>query len=133
MTITGVRRLRRKTDASRPASPQRDSADTGHEGGTADFAPGHPESLHGADSDPDGGTEAALDEQLHRERGGVPSARRETAEERAARCVVVEMERLRIELCGERLDGRSVHPQRLRDVLPARGEILEVHPLRLTH
>src|SRR6184192_239170 len=36
-------------------------------------------------------------------------------------------------LSGERLDGRGVHPQRLRDVLPARGEILEVHALRLTH
>jgi len=53
----------------------------------------------------------ALDEQPHRERSRVPAARREAAEERIARRLLVEMERLRIELGGKALDPLGIDAQ----------------------
>ena len=52
-----------------------------------------------------GGSEIAVDQELHRDRGGVPAARRETAEQRADRGPFIEMERLGIEFGGKALDA----------------------------
>jgi hypothetical protein len=51
----------------------------------------------------------ALHQQPHRHGRGVPSARDQLAEEGALRCLFVQVERLRIELRGERLDAVSRH------------------------
>lgn len=56
-----------------------------------------------------------LDIQTHRDRGGMPTARRQTLEERALGGLVVRVKRLRIELDRECLDLRfvnSMHPAR---------------------
>src|SRR5437899_2626087 len=58
-----------------------------------------------------GGTEIALDQQLHRQRGRVPSARGEPVEEGAARGLCVRVERLRVELRRERLDRGRINLQ----------------------
>src|SRR5438270_12083672 len=72
-----------------------------------------------------GGAEAALDEKTHGKRGGMPSARRQAAEERVAGSGFVEMERLRIELGGEGLDRGCVQPKRFRHELLSGSEFLE--------
>jgi hypothetical protein len=54
--------------------------------------------------DPTGDWRPAVHEQPHRDCGRVPSARREAAEQRRLGSLVVEVERLRVELCRERLD-----------------------------
>jgi hypothetical protein len=51
-----------------------------------------------------------LDIQTHRDRGGMPTARRQTLEERALGGLVVRVKRLRIELDRECLDLRFVKP-----------------------
>src|SRR5437870_12796829 len=68
-----------------------------------------------------------LHEELHRDRGGVPSAGDELLEERRPRAGLVEVERLRIELAGKTLDRSRVDDRaRLRrEHLPG-SEILEV-------
>ena len=48
--------------------------------------------------------EIAFDEQPHRDRGRVPSARGETTKDRASGGSFVEMKRLWIEFCGKALD-----------------------------
>jgi hypothetical protein len=53
----------------------------------------------------------------------VPTARGETAEEGAARGIVVEMERLRIEFGRESLDRRRVDAAACGDVSLPRGEL----------
>jgi hypothetical protein len=53
-----------------------------------------------------------LDIQTHRDRGGVPTARRQALEERALGGMLVRMKGLRIELIGECLDLRFVKPVR---------------------
>src|SRR5947208_1597455 len=52
-----------------------------------------------------GGFEVALDQQSHRERGGMPAACRQAAEYRVARRLFVLVERLRIEFRRECLDA----------------------------
>src|SRR5678815_3952840 len=64
----------------------------------------------GAD-DAAGGPQVARHQQLHGHGGGVPAARRETAEYRALRGCVVQVERLRVELGGEALDPLGVDAQ----------------------
>ena len=56
----------------------------------------------------------------------MPAACGEAAEERTARRLVVQMEWLRIELCGEGLDGGRVDTKRCRDELLSRGEVFEI-------
>jgi hypothetical protein len=53
-----------------------------------------------------------LDIQTHRDRGGVPTARRQALEERALSGMLVRMKGLRIELNSECLDLRFVKPVR---------------------
>src|SRR5262249_44756827 len=64
----------------------------------------------GAD-DAAGGLELAVDQKPHGHRGGMPAARRQAAEDARVRRVLVEMERLRIELGGKRLDAFLVDAQ----------------------
>jgi DNA-binding MarR family transcriptional regulator len=75
--------------------------------------------------DPASRAEFAGDQQPHRHRGGVPTARRQAAEQALAPGFVVEMKRLRVELGGERRDRRGLDPQRRRGVALPGGEILE--------
>src|SRR5205823_10343484 len=72
-----------------------------------------------------GGAEAAFDQKPHGERGGVPSARRQAGEEGFAGGGFIEMERLRIELRGERLDRRRVETKLVREVFLSRGQVVE--------
>src|SRR5262249_59413624 len=55
-----------------------------------------------------GERQSALDQQAHGNRGRVPTARRQSGKQRAPRRLVIEVERLRIELAGERLDLRRI-------------------------
>ena len=59
-----------------------------------------------------------LHQQLHGDRHGVPAARREAAEQRALRRLIVEMKRLRVELAGKGLDLRGI------DCVAGAGEAL---------
>src|SRR5213593_4484164 len=59
-----------------------------------------------------GGSEVTLDQQPHGDRAGVPPAGGQPAEDRVARGVLVEMERLRVELRGKGLDSLLVDRQR---------------------
>jgi len=61
----------------------------------------------GAD-DAAGRGKLALDQQPHRDRGGVPAARGETAEYRAGRRTFVEVKGLRIEFGGKALDAFGI-------------------------
>src|SRR5439155_8983876 len=68
----------------------------------------------------------APDQKPHGERGGMPAARRQAAENRRARGVVVEVKRLRIELRGETLDPLRVHMKRVRPEDLSDGKIFEI-------
>src|ERR1051326_6550143 len=70
--------------------------------------------------------ELALDEKPHRERGGVPAARREAGEDRAARRFLLEVGGVRIELGREGLDLLLVDGDAPGAVDLADGEVLEV-------
>src|SRR5262245_4080206 len=72
------------------------------------------------------GPELALDEQAHGERRGVPAARREPAENRAARRLLIEMERLGVEFSGETLDLLLLDPHAPGAVFLPGGEILQI-------
>src|SRR5262249_54270425 len=72
--------------------------------------------------------ELALDQEPHRERGGVPAARGEALEDRGARGRFVQMERLRIELCGEGLDLLYIDGEAARSEGLANRVIFEVLP-----
>src|SRR6266705_7102321 len=65
-----------------------------------------------------GGFEVALDQEPHGDRGRVPTASRQPTEYCVARCVLVEMEWLRIGLGAKRLDSLLV------DLQPARAKRL---------
>src|SRR4029453_866998 len=70
--------------------------------------------------------QSALNQEAHGDRGGVPAAGRQSRKQRALRPLVVEVEGLRIELAGERLDlGRVDDMGRAREPLPD-GEVLEI-------
>src|SRR5439155_22816081 len=75
---------------------------------------------------PAGWAEIAGDAQPHGQCGGVPAACRQALEQRVARGVVVEMERLRIEFGGKRLDRILVDAQARRREFLADREILEI-------
>src|SRR5438552_18010906 len=80
--------------------------DAQHVSGTRGLGPA--EFLEARAEDAARGLHLAVDDEAHRERGGVPAARRESLEERAARRRFVEMIGLRIVLLRERLDGIGV-------------------------
>jgi len=65
-----------------------------------------------AADEPAGEWRTTLDIQTHRDRGGVPTARRQALEERALSGMLVRMKGLRIELNSECLDLRFVKPVR---------------------
>src|SRR5215471_11745294 len=71
------------------------------------------------------GFELALDQEPHGERRRVPAARRQAAEYAVAGGVLVEMERLRIELGGKALDPIAVDAGATRTVGLANGKVLE--------
>src|SRR5262249_51659829 len=68
----------------------------------------------------------ALHQQPHRQGGGMPAARRETAENRVLRCLLVEMEGLRIELGGEVFDPLCIDAQSSGGECLAYSEVFEV-------
>src|SRR5437660_8242853 len=70
--------------------------------------PGPTELVEAGADDPPGGLQIAFDQQPHGDRGGVPTARSQSAEARVARNRLGEMERLRIELGGEGFDPLRV-------------------------
>src|SRR5262249_23250019 len=72
------------------------------------------------------GPEVALDQQPHRDGGGVPAAGSQSAEYRVARGFLVEMERLRVELGGERLDSLLVDLQPTGAERLPDGEVFEI-------
>jgi hypothetical protein len=56
----------------------------------------------------------------------VPAARRQSGKQRALRLLLVEVEGLRIELAGERLDLRRVDDVGRAREPPSDGEVLEI-------
>src|SRR5262249_40469241 len=115
----------------RPAVPPR--AGRGH---LLDFAhdpqnvprpsgPG-PTDLAARPDDAAGERQSALNQQAHGDRGGVPAARRQSGKQRALRLLVIEVEGLRIELTGERLDLRRVDDMGRAGETPSDGEVLEI-------
>src|SRR5207248_2311961 len=72
------------------------------------------------------GLELALHEEPHGHRRGMPAARRLAAEDRAARRVAIEVERLRVEFRREGLDALLIYAQAPRAVDLAGGEVLEI-------
>jgi len=69
--------------------------------------------------------ELAVDQEPHGERRCVPAARRQAAEYAIAGGVLVEMERLRIELGGKALDTIAIDAGATRTVGLANGKVLE--------
>src|SRR5262249_28490932 len=85
-----------------------------------------PTDLAARPNDAAGERQSALNQEAHGDRGGVPAARRQSRKQRALRPLVVEVEGLRIELAGERLDlGRVDDMGRAREP-PPDGEVLEI-------
>jgi len=76
--------------------------------------------------DPARGLQLAFDQQPHGHRGGVPAARRQAPEYRAARGLFVEMEGLRIEFGGESFDPFLLDPQASGAEGLALREVLEI-------
>src|SRR5215472_12280521 len=72
------------------------------------------------------GLELALDQEPHGERRRVPTARRQSAEDAVTGGIVIEMERLRIELGSEALDPITLDADVTGTVGLADGKILEV-------
>src|ERR1043166_8964390 len=70
--------------------------------------------------------ELAFDQEPHGHRRGMPAARRQAAENRAARRIGVEVEGLRVEFGGEALDARLVDAQPTGAVALAGGQVLEI-------
>src|SRR5262249_61767452 len=73
-----------------------------------------------------GERQSALDQEADGDRGGVPAARRQSGKQCALRRLLVEVEGLRIELAGERLDLRRVDAVGRAREPPSDGEILEI-------
>src|SRR5262249_34966319 len=73
-----------------------------------------------------GERQSALDQQAHGNRGRVPAARRQSGKQRAPRRLVIEVERLRIELAGERLDLRRIDDMGGAGETPSDREVLEI-------
>src|SRR5207249_4030688 len=73
-----------------------------------------------------GGFEVALDQQSHRERGGMPAACRQAAEYRVARRLFVLVERLRIEFRRECLDALLFDGDAPGAVDLSDGEVFEI-------
>src|SRR5262249_32999592 len=83
----------------------------------------------GTDEAAGDGMAAALGHQPHGDGGRMPAARRQAGEERILRGLFIEMEGLRIELAGERLNLPDI--QFIRGVGEARAdvEIVEIEPV----
>src|SRR3979490_701922 len=79
----------------------------------------------GAD-DAAGGLQLALDQQPHGERGGMPAARRQAAEDRATRRRLVQIEGVRLEFGGETLDPLLLDPQPPGAEGLSYGKVLEI-------
>src|SRR5262249_49611911 len=73
-----------------------------------------------------GERQSALTQEAHGDRGGVPAAGRQSRKQRALGPLVVEVEGLRIELAGERLDLRRVDDMGRAREPPPDGEVLEI-------
>src|SRR5262249_27766314 len=73
-----------------------------------------------------GERQSALNQEAHGDSGGVPAARRQSGKQRALRLLLIEVEGLRIELTGERLDLRRVDDMGRAGEPPSDGEVLEV-------
>src|SRR4029078_8825125 len=67
--------------------------------------PWPPEFVEAGANDAASGLQIAVDQQSHRDSGGVPAACGQTAEYRVGRGSFVEMKRLRIEFSGKALDA----------------------------
>src|SRR5262249_32288457 len=63
------------------------------------------------------------------DRGGVQATRRQPGKQRALRRLLIEVEGLRIELTGERLDLRRVDDMGRAGEPPSDGEVLEVEAI----
>src|SRR5262249_18330919 len=85
-----------------------------------------PVDLAARPDDAPGKRQSALNQEAHGDRGGVPAARRQSREQRALRPLVIEVEGLRIELPGERLDLRRVDDMGRARESPSDGEVLEI-------
>jgi hypothetical protein len=79
----------------------------------------------GAD-DAAGGFEVTLDHELHRNCRGVPAARCQSAEDRVARGLVVEVKGLRVEFGGEAPNLVHVDSRHSRCEGQPRDEVLEI-------
>src|SRR5262249_52130254 len=75
---------------------------------------------------PPGERQSALNQEAHGDGGGVAAARRQSGKQRALRLLLVEVEGLRIELTGERLDLRRVDDMGRAGEPPSDGEVLEI-------
>src|SRR5438128_282408 len=85
--------------------------------GPVDLSPG---------ADDAAGERYSADHKTHRDRRRVPAARRQPAEQRLPRLVVIDMKRLRVELAGEALDLRLVQGVRSAAEALSHVQILEV-------